>query len=114
MEAIQKFRSSRNLHETNFIHDVHEDIQDNSPSSSEDDEFQECQEFNTDRNLEPHTGDLLDFISSQEHSADQLDQVLQTYQTFQEVNLKVKLLLGNLIHISLIMLLKQIEQSMVL
>ena len=48
VEAIQKFKSSRNLHETIFIHDVHEDTQDNSPSSNEDDEFQECQEFNTD------------------------------------------------------------------
>ena len=27
---------------------------------------------------------LLDFITSQEHSEDQLDQVLQTYQAYQE------------------------------
>ena len=76
VEAIQRFKPSRNLHETNFIHDVHEDTQDNSPSSNEDDEFQECQDYNTDQDLEPPTDDLLDFISSQEHSDDQLDQVL--------------------------------------
>ena len=28
--------------------------------------------------------DLLDFINSQNHSDDQLDQVLQTYQTYTE------------------------------
>ena len=84
VEGIQKFKSSRNLHETTFIHDVHEDTHNNSPSSNEDDEFQECQEFNTDQGLEPPTDDLLDFITSQEHSDDQLDQVLQTYQAYQE------------------------------
>ena len=51
VEAIQKFKSSRNLNETNYIHDVYEDTQDNSPSSNEDDEFQECQEYNTDKDL---------------------------------------------------------------
>ena len=70
MEAIQNFKSSRNLHETTFIHDVHKDTQNNSSSSNEDDEFQEWQEFNTDKDLEPPTDDLLDFISSQEHSDD--------------------------------------------
>ena len=30
VEAIQELKSSRNLHETNSIHDLHEDIQDNS------------------------------------------------------------------------------------
>ena len=34
--------------------------------------------------MEPATDDLFDFISSQEHSDDQLDQVLQTYQAYQE------------------------------
>ena len=33
----------------------------------------QCQEYNTDQDLEPPTDDLLDFISSQEHSDDQLD-----------------------------------------
>ena len=44
----------------------------------------ECQEFNTDKDMEPPTDDLLDFITSQEHPDDQLDQVLQTYQAYQE------------------------------
>ena len=80
-EAIQKFKSSRNLHDTNFVHDLHENTQDNSPSSNEDDEFQECQECHPDQDLEPPTDDWLDFISTQEHSD---DQVLQTYQAYQE------------------------------
>ena len=63
---------------------IHEDTPNDSPSSNEDDEFQECQESNTDQDLEQPTDDLLDFITSQEHSDDQLDQVLQTYQAYQE------------------------------
>ena len=70
VEAIQKLKSSRNVHETIFIHDVQEDTQNNSPSSNEDDEFQEYQECNADQDLEPPRDDLLDFISSQEHSDD--------------------------------------------
>ena len=35
VEAIQKFKASRNLHETNLIHDVCEYAQDNLPSSHE-------------------------------------------------------------------------------
>ena len=34
--------------------------------------------------MEPPTDDLLDFISSQEHSDDQLEHVLQTYHADQE------------------------------
>ena len=34
--------------------------------------------------MKPPTDDLLDFITSQEHSDDQLDQVLQTYQVYQD------------------------------
>ena len=34
--------------------------------------------------MKPPTDNLLDFISSQEHSDDQLDQVLQTYQAYHE------------------------------
>ena len=34
--------------------------------------------------MEPHTDDLLDSITSQQHSEDQLDQVLQTYHAYQE------------------------------
>ena len=84
VDAIQKFKSSRNLHETNFVHDSHENIQDNSPSSNEDNEVQESQEYHPDQDLESPTDDLLDFISSQEHSDDQLHQLLQTYQVNQE------------------------------
>ena len=80
LEAIQKFKSSRNLHETNFVHDLHENTQNILPSSNEHDEFQECQEYHPDQDLEPPIDDLLDFISSHDHSDDQLDQVLQTYQ----------------------------------
>ena len=80
VEAIQKVKASRNLHETILIHDVYEHTQDNFPSSIEEEEFQECQEFNNDQDLEPPTDDLLGFITSQEHSEDQVDQVLQTYQ----------------------------------
>ena len=72
------------LDDTNFVHDLHENTQDNSPSSSEDDEFQECQEYHPDQDLEPPTDDWLDFRSTQEHSDNQLDQVLQTYQAYQE------------------------------
>ena len=46
--------------------------------------FQECQEFNADKDLEPPTDDLLNFISSREHSVYHLDQLLQTYQAYQE------------------------------
>ena len=72
------------MHETIFIHDLHDNAQDNSPSFNEDDEFQECQKYHPDQDLEPPTDDLLDFINSQDHSDDQLDQVLQTYQAYQE------------------------------
>ena len=67
-----------------MIHDVYEHTQDNFPSFIEEEEFQESQEFNTDQDLEPPTDDLLDFITSQEYSEDQLDKVLQTYQAYQE------------------------------
>ena len=48
VQVVEKFA------ETNFVNDLHEDTQRNSPSSNEDDEFQECQEYNTDQDLEPH------------------------------------------------------------
>ena len=47
---MKQIKASRNLHETNLIHDVYEHTQDNFPSSEEE-EFQECQEFNTDQDL---------------------------------------------------------------
>ena len=42
------------------------------------------QEFHPDQDSEPPTDDLLDVINSQDHSDDQLDQVLQTYQAYSE------------------------------
>ena len=84
VEAIQKFKTSRKLNETDLIHDVYEDAQEKLPPSIDEEEFQECQDFNTDKDLEPPTDDLLDIITSQEHSDDQLDQVLQTHQAYQE------------------------------
>ena len=84
VEAVQKLKSTRNLHETNIVHDVHENTQDNLTSSSEDDEFQDCQEWHPAQDLEPPTDDLLDSVNRQDHSDDQLDQVLQTYQAYHE------------------------------
>ena len=84
VEAIQKLKSTRNLHEINFVHDLHESTQDDSTSSNKDDQSQDCQEFHPDQDLEPAMDDLLDFINNQHRSDDQLDQVLQTYQTYTE------------------------------
>ena len=83
-EAIQKFKSTRNLHEINFLHDLHENTQDNSTISNPDDQSPDYQESHPDQDLEPPMDDLLDFFNSQHHSYDQLDQVLQTYQTYTE------------------------------
>ena len=71
VEAIQKFKASRNLNETELMHTVYEHAQEELPPSIDEEEFQECQQFNTDEDLEPPTDD------------DQLDQVLQTYQAYQ-------------------------------
>ena len=84
VEAIQKFKASRNLNETELIHNVYEHAQEELPPSIDEEEFQECQQFNTDQDLEPPTDDILEFITSQGHSDDQLDQVLQTYQAYQQ------------------------------
>ena len=83
VEAIQKFKTSRNLNETDLIHDVYEHTQENLPPSIDEEEFQECQEFNTDKDLEPPADDLLDFITRQQHSDDQLDQIYQASQQTQ-------------------------------
>ena len=66
------------------MHDVYEHTQEKLPPSIDEEEFQESQEFNTDQDLEPPTDDLLDFITTQKHSDNQLDQVLQTYQAYQQ------------------------------
>ena len=76
VEAIQKFKASRNLNETELMHNVYEHAQEELPPSIDEEEFQECQQFNTDQDLEPPTDDILEFITSQGHSEDQLDQVL--------------------------------------
>ena len=85
VEAIQKFKASRNLNKTELIHHVYEHAQEELPPTIDEEEFQERQEFNTGQDLEPPTDDLLDFITIQEHSDDQLDQVLQTYQAYHEL-----------------------------
>ena len=84
VEAIQKFKVSRNLNETKLMHNVYEHAQEELPVSIDEEEFQECQQFKTDQDLEPPTDDILEFITSQGHSEDQLDQVLQTYQAYQQ------------------------------
>ena len=80
-EATQNLKSTRNLHEINFLHDLHENTQDNSTTSNQDDQSPDYQESHPDQDLEPPMDDLLDFINSQNHSDDQLDQVLQTNQS---------------------------------
>ena len=84
VEAIQKFNASRNLNETELMHNVYAHAQEELPLSIDEEEFQECQQFNTDQDLEPPTDDILEFITSQGHSEDQLDQALQTYQAYQQ------------------------------
>ena len=84
VEAIQKFKASRNLNETELMHNVYEHAQEELPSSIDEEEFQECQQFNTDQDLEPPTDDIVEFITSQDYSDDQLDQVLQTSQAYQQ------------------------------
>ena len=83
-EAIQKFMSTRNLHEINFLHDLHGNTQDNSTTSNQDDQSPDYQESHPDQDLEPLVDDLLDCINSQHHSDDQLDQVLLACQTYTE------------------------------
>ena len=84
VQAIKKFKASRNLNETELMHNVYEHVQEELPPSIDEEEFQECQQFNTDQDLEPPTDDILEFITSQGHDDDQLDQVLQTYQAYQQ------------------------------
>ena len=74
----------KSVHEINFQHDLHENTQDNSTTSNQDHQSPDYQESHPDQDLEPPMDDLLDFINSQNHSDDQLDQVLQTYQTYTE------------------------------
>ena len=73
VEAIQKFKSSRNLNETELMHHVYEHAQEELPPSTDEEEFHECQQFNSDQDLEPPTDDILQFITSQGHDDDQFD-----------------------------------------
>ena len=66
------------------MHNIYEHAQEELQPSIDEEVFQECQQFNTDQDLEPPTDDILEFITSQGHSEDQLDQVLQTYQAYQQ------------------------------
>ena len=72
------------MHEINFLHDLHENTQDISTTSNQDHQSPDYQESHPDQDLEPPMDDLLDFINSQHHSDNQLDQVLQTYQNYTE------------------------------
>ena len=84
VEANQKFKASRNLNEIELMHNVYEHAQEELASSSDEEEFQEFQQLNTDQNFEPPTDDILKFKTSQGHSEGQLDQVLPTYQANQQ------------------------------
>ena len=65
VEAIQKFKASRNLNETELIYNVYEHAQEELPPSIDEEEFQKCQQFNTDQDLEPPADDILELITSQ-------------------------------------------------
>ena len=84
VEAIQKFNASRNLNETELMHNVYKHTQEELPPSIDEEEFQECEQFNTDQDLESPKDDILEFITSQDHSDHQLVQVLQTCHTYQQ------------------------------
>ena len=51
VEASQKFKTSRNSNETDLIHDVYEHAQEKLSPSIDEEQFQECCEFNTDKDL---------------------------------------------------------------
>ena len=59
VEAIQKFKASRNLHETQLIHTMSQHTQDESPPIIDEEEFPECQESNTDHDFDPPEDDIL-------------------------------------------------------
>ena len=66
------------------MHNVYEHAQEALLPSIDEEEFQECQQFNTGQDSGSPTDDILEFITSQGHSEDRLDQVLQTYQAYQQ------------------------------
>ena len=53
VEAIQKFKASRNFNEPHLVHTVSEHAQEELPPPIDEEQFQDCQEFNTDQDLEP-------------------------------------------------------------
>ena len=66
------------------MYNVYEHTPEEFPPSIDEEEFQECKQFDTDQDLEPPTDDILECITSQDHSDDQLDQVSHTYQAYQQ------------------------------
>ena len=72
------------------MHNVYQHAQEELPPSIDEEEFQECQQFNTDLDLEPPTDDILEFITNQGHSDDQLDQVCKLIKHINNHNLKLK------------------------
>ena len=62
VEAIKKFKASRNLNETEIMHNVYEHAKEELPPSIDEEEFQECQQFNTNQDLEPPTDDILELV----------------------------------------------------
>ena len=64
--------------------------QDNSTTPNQDDQSPDYHESHPYQDLEPPMDDLVDFINSQNHSDDQLDQVLQTYQIYTESQFPTK------------------------
>ena len=91
VEPIQKFKASRNLIETDLIHDVYEHAQEKLPPSIDEEEFQECLEFNTDKDLDPPTDELLDFITSQNILMINLMKFFKLIKHINKLNLKLKL-----------------------
>ena len=70
--------------------------------------------INTDQDLESPTDDVLDFISSLEHSVDQLDQVLQTNHAYQETQSETETTNRQMNAQITNIFLKQINQNMVI
>ena len=70
--------------------------------------------INTDQDLESPTDDVLDFITSLEHSVDQLDQVLQTNHAYQETQSETETTNRQMNARITNIFLKQIKQSMVI
>ena len=50
-EAIQKFKSTRNFYQINFLHHLHENTQENTTTSNQDHQSADYQESNPDQDL---------------------------------------------------------------